>query len=302
MLHECPSCGYTTRYKCAMKAHLNRKTPCAKTTSTTMAVALSQIQGGRGADCDDSEGGGDIFDGTRYRNRRTKTDGSEVRCDLCGRGFNHRSALCRHKKTCNCGRAGTVSSLTSRVETDMAQMKDRYEELSDKINNNDVIKSSVTIYNTHINNNSFEINAFGRESVREISQDLLDTCLRRTSKGLLELVDHIRFDAEQNRNRNVRACITHPDIVEYHDGKAWQYGQKSHIVKRVVEQGHEIMQEHFDDHSDRLKKNMSHSMFDFVCSWLQKMERNNHIVYTDVMAEVYLLILNRSRDLSSSVS
>jgi len=174
-------------------------------------------------------------------------------------------------------------------------MKQKYDEICELLKgehrgeNKGAPAATITINNTHIN----QINAFGREQIRDISQDLLDTCLRRTSKGLIELVDHIRF--ENDRNRNVRASIFHPNIVEYHDGTNWQYGQKNRIVKKVVDQGHEIMQEHFEDNSDRLRQNMSNAMFDFVCSWLQKMERNNHAVYTDVMAEVYLLILNRSR-------
>jgi len=237
----------------------------------------------------------------KYRNPRTKTDGTEVRCDTCGHGFNHKSALSRHKKTCSARETQHASSSSS-MDTDMVQMKERYAELYELIKHSkggvtghgNMTGSTVTINNTQINHNQFEINAFGHENVCDISHAMLDMCLRRTSKGLLELVDHIRF--ENDRNRNVRASILHPNIVEYHDGKTWQYGQKSHIVKRVVDQGHEIMQEHFDDHSDRLKKNMSHAMFDFVCTWLQKMERNNHNVYTDVMSEVYLLILNRSRE------
>jgi uncharacterized membrane protein len=37
-------------------------------------------------------------------------------------------------------------------------------------------------------------------------------------------------------------------------------------------------------------------MFEYVNEWMRKMEKNNHRVYTDVMAEVYVLILNRSRE------
>ena len=288
-MHECPFCGYASRYKCALKAHLNRKRPC----SLDRRVG----EGGGSSVCPaDTKATSDVHappPHSHYKNRRTRIDGTEIRCDTCGSAFNHKSALCRHRKACAAAARQRQKGFFEYVhENDFADMKQKYDEICELLKgerSKSEKHAHITINNTHIN----QVNAFGREQINDISQDLLDSCLRRTSKGLIELVDHIRFENDQNRN--VRASIVHPNIVEYHDGTDWQYGQKNRIVKKVVDQGHEIMQEHFEDNSDRLRKFMSNAMFDFVCSWLRKMERNNHAVYTDVMAEVYLLILNRSR-------
>jgi len=39
---------------------------------------------------------------------------------------------------------------------------------------------------------------------------------------------------------------------------------------------------------------MSHAMFDYVERWMQKMQRTNHALYADVIADVYVLILNKT--------
>ena len=191
-------------------------------------------------------------------------------CETCGKIFRHTSSLTRHKRSCS-------------TKHEAQQQNERR-------------TPHISIVNNNIVNNNITINAFGREDLSTVTTDLLDACLKRTDKGLIDLVRRIRFDT--TGNQNVRADVSHPNLVEFHDGRSWQFATQKTILKTLVDQGHTLMQEHFDDNEDRLNRDWSRSMFNFVCSWLRKMEKQNHRMYEDVMAEVYVLILNRSKDVN----
>jgi hypothetical protein len=87
------------------------------------------------------------------------------------------------------------------------------------------------------------------------------------------------------------------EYIEYHNGDEWNYDVKGPVLKTIVDNGHRMMSEHFDDHTDRLKKHMSHAMFDYACDWLRKMEKHNISAYTEVMEKVFVLIVNQSNHL-----
>jgi hypothetical protein len=170
------------------------------------------------------------------------------------------------------------------LKKQVEELKKRVDEISERKN-----------YNFTINNNqnTININAFGREDTSGISQQVMDQCLRRTNVGLVDLVKHIHFDNASNHN--VKASIEHPNIVEFHDGNEWKYDLQKKVLRQIIDSGHRMMSDHFDDHTDRLKTEMSNALFHYVCDWLRKMEKSNHAAYVDVMERVFVLVLNQSR-------
>lgn len=125
-----------------------------------------------------------------------------------------------------------------------------------------------------------------------ITTPMLDKWLCKTSAGLVKLVKHVHF--ENASNCNVRADISHPQIIERHDGTNWKYDQKKEILYRIVNNSHRLMYRHFESHTQRLGKENSRSMFNYICDWFDKMEKLNHSAYADAMEKVYNLILNES--------
>jgi len=283
MAFRCRRCGYTTNHKHSLVSHLQRKSPCV--------IIPNEVD----------EFPGDISIGTllseltsqKYTCRRRTHTGvpSGVCCPSCGRVFSFGSTLSRHRANC----------IKTRRENTEAEERDkkRDSELADLRKEVNSLLASSSSQNppltlTQNNNYTININAFGKEDSSFITEQMLDSYVRKTNRGLVDLVERLHFTTESNRN--VRADVNHPHLIEYHDGRQWQYGIKGHLVKQIVDNGHEMISNHFDDHSIRLKGCMSHSMFEYVNEWMRKMEKNNHRVYTDVMAEVYVLILNRSRE------
>jgi len=122
----------------------------------------------------------------------------------------------------------------------------------------------------------------------------LTSFLRKTHNGLLELLEKIHFS--DVRNRNVKATFDRNDVVEYHDGNKWLFGQKDKILSRLIENGHGLMQNHFDENEDALRKSMSNSLFRHVAKWLDQMDEKQQEVYHNVLVDVFLLLINNTRN------
>jgi len=156
-----------------------------------------------------------------------------------------------------------------------------------------------TVNNNNQNIAHVHVNALGREDLSGITPELVDTCIRRTTKGLVELMEKIHFDTTAS-NQNLRASLLSPEQVEYFDGGTWKYGPRNRVVRQVVDTSHLIMSERYDDNQQGLRSTMSRAMYEFVDRWMNKMTRSNAQVYVDVMSEVYCSILNRTRDVVTS--
>jgi DNA-binding protein YbaB len=227
-------------------------------------------------------------------------DGTTFSCDSCGRVFNFKASLSRHKKSCD---AGVFPVLPVRYEErDDDAIKSLQKRCDDLQTQMEHIRERPTMTNTYINsnNNKVTINALGREDLTGITPELVETCIRRTTKGLAELMEKIHFDTSES-NHNLRASLQHPEQVEYHDGGDWKYGPKNRVVRQVVDSSHSIVRDHYDDNQQVLRNTVSNAMYDFIDRWMNKMTRSTAQVYMDVMSEVYCTILNRTRDIEKEV-
>jgi len=229
-------------------------------------------------------------------NSRTRLDGTTFKCDTCGRAFNFKGSLSRHRKNCD----ATVHARQCADENDpIKALQRRCDELQEQVEHIRERPTTNNTYNNTVNANNnriTNINALGQEDLTGITPELVDSCIRRTTKGLVELMKKIHFDTSES-NHNLRASLHHPEQVEYHDGGDWKYGPKNRVVRQVVDSSHSIMRDHYDDNQQVLRNTVSNAMYDFIDRWMNKMTRSTAQVYMDVMSEVYCTILNRTRDI-----
>lgn len=269
-MYACPNCDYITSRKSSLSCHLRRKRPCVR------RITPSQQQ-----------------DSSNGRSQQTQPlPATSYKCDQCEACFKFRSNLSRHKKTAHCG---TIVSHSEEKENDdqITNLKQEVERLREEVSRRP--STTTTNTNTHnITNNTININALGRENISGLTPEIITTCIKRTSKGLADLVEKIHFDATMNRN--IRATLQHPEHVEYFDGDRWKVGPRNRVMRQVVDSSHNIMSDHYDNNSQDVRNSMTISLFTFVHNWMQKMTRSNARAYADAMDEVYCCVLNRTRD------
>jgi len=284
---ECPRCGYSTPYRHSLLAHFRRKKPCphpphrndADRDTIDEVIAL------------------DLFNENQYRNSRTQE--SALACDGCCRKFSFRSALSRHRRLCTGGghHHACTQVVGSADAARVSELQKRCDELEKQME--DIRKRPMSTTNSN-NNNSYnnsynvQINALGNEDLTRITPELIDTCIRRTTKGLVELMEKIHFDTDVPSNHNLRASLQHPDHIRYHDGEGWVYGPRNRVVRDVVNSSHNIMSNRYDDSQQEMRKSMSNAMYEFVDRWMNKMTKSNAQMYVDVMSEMYCALLNKT--------
>ena len=296
--YRCPRCGYNTPHRQSLLQHLRRKKPCLLPGASLSDNERLDIDAQTQRIYHDLE----KLKGSKSR---TRVDGTAFVCNTCGQRFNFRASLSRHCKSCASSSSALVTEQKQRQQRnadDDARIQDLqrgYVLLKNEIE--DLRRRPVCTTNNYNNghstiNNNVQINALGHEDLTHITPQLVDTCIRRTTKGLVELMEKIHFDSG-TCNHNVRASLTHPEQVEYHDGDSWKFAPRNRIVRQVVDSSHHIMSNRYDDNQQELRSSMSHAMYEFVDRWMNKMTKTNAQVYVDVMSEAYCAILNRSREL-----
>jgi len=287
-MYRCHRCDYSTPHRHVLKAHLSKKKSCEDKNDNRIVVNDDLSVATSTEEESSPLQNQQRYVGGRKMNKRTKQDGTAFEC-ACGRCFNQKHNLYRHRKTC----LQVTNSATSVTQDYMRNLESKVTQLQERVQAlSNTPSSSTTNTSNNVTINNIQVNAFGREDMSGVSEQVLDACLRRTDAGLADLIKNIHFD--NACNRNVRARIENKEYIECHDGTDWNYKRKDPVLKNIVDNGHRIMSEHFDDHTDRLKKNMSHALFDYVCDWLRKMEKSNYRMYTEVMETVFLLIINQS--------
>ena len=266
-MYSCPRCDYVTSRKSSLSSHLKRKRPC--TLPRSQASCANSLQ-------------------------QTQEPTGDFECGICYARFKFRSNLSRHKRTAH-GGAMIVQHDTNQEDDRITNLQQEVERLREEVRR----RPSTTTTNTNItnNNNTINVNALGREDIGCLTPELITRCIKRTSKGLADLVEKIHFDA--TTNRNIRATLQHPGHVEYFDGDRWKVGPRNRVMRQVVDSSHNIMSDHYDNNAQDVRNSMTISLFTFVHNWMQKMTRSNARAYADAMDEVYCCVLNRTRDFTN---
>ena len=172
-------------------------------------------------------------------------------------------------------------------------MENEISSLRQELHDRPVSQTNTISHHQNNNNLQININAFGREDTSSLTPDIITRCIKKTTKGLAELIEHLHFDIATNRN--LRTTLDHPEQVEYYNGQNWKYGPRARLMREVVDSGHNLMSEHYD--SQDVRESMTVSLYNFVDGWMKKMNRSNAATYADAMNEVYCCVLNRTREL-----
>ena len=284
LLLQCARCHYIGDTRQSIYRHLTRQHPCYPIYSSRechdLLADFEQKWKARRA----------IAGPKRSKDAKSASASPKVCCE-CGNTFAFASSLSRHKQTACKGRStnqGVPTAVDARQPSTVSCPQQAH-----TINNNN---SNNTIHTTNTINNNIIINALGNESLEHITPAFLDQCVRRTNKGIVELIERIHFDPDTPENCNIKATNVKLPLVKYNDGVRWKWGRKDHLLDQIVDRGHGLMQEHFDDNEVAMKDKMSDTMFDHIRKWMDRMQEKDKRTWESVITDIYILILNATVD------
>lgn len=278
--YSCLICGLQSSTKQVIINHLKRKKPCTPVNTEVehdRALLIKELT------------------------KRTYRDDC-VECQFCERKFNLKSSLYRHQKVC---KKSPERDLLKKVEEMQASrhedlkkfdaMKTMLEHLEAKINN-----TTTNSYNNNtVINNTQVINGFGQEDTSHLTSQFLDRCVKKTNMGLIDLLDKLHFGAGHGRNANVRITNRKLPLAEVNDGNQWKFVKKDKAINDMVDRGQDILQEHLDEHQERIKEQLSTSMWLHIQEYFERMEVRDDATIRDIIDDVYIMLLNKTRELSS---
>lgn len=148
-----------------------------------------------------------------------------------------------------------------------------------------------------INGNQINIvvNAFGRETREHLTPAFIEQCVRRTDKGLLQLLKMLHFSNDAPGNNNVKLASIKRGDMQVFDGERWSFHPRERVVTQMITAGHGIMQEHFDDHEDEIRARMRQSLFDYIQAWLNGIQNDEQQYVRPLVQDVLALIKTYAR-------
>lgn len=264
---KCRRCGYEAAYKHCLLRHLRRKNPCALSGE---AIATDEL----------------------VRDLLTDDRERHYKCEHCNKAFTNRVSKCKHKKVCpyktTCSQEENLLTLLSSMQQEIRELRHHNDRVT--ITNN--ITNNLNHQKVHVC-----LNAFGKEDTSHLTTQFLDRCVRKTNVGLVELLDQLHFGSRDGSNANVRITNRKLPLAEVSDGANWKFMKKDKVIHQMVDRGQDLLQEHLEENQDRIRQQLSESMWEHIQAFFERMEVRDEATIRDILDDVYIMLLNKTREL-----
>lgn len=301
-MYHCRRCGYETDKKKDFKKHLYRKIPCV---ANEADLTKEDFRG--------------LY--PEFFEIKVK----KYQCEFCRKHFSTSQTKYIHKRICPVkngriqdihtaqatARATTqaISQTTTpsvdsipepsteieKLRTEMHILQERMDRLQNPSHATPVVTQNQ---NQCVN---IQINAFGKETTAHLTEPFLTRCVKRTNLGLIQLLERLHYDPHVKENATVRILNKKLPLAEVRDERGeWTYARKDKTLANMMDRGQEILQEHFDDNQEEIRESLSETMYDYIVKWFEKMEDKDKEVLEDVLTDIYVLVLNKSRELNKA--
>lgn len=275
----CPRCGFESKFKRAIIAHLQRKTLCTPT--------IQDIS---------------VDDAIKSLKRTIKYNDITYKCQFCDKVFNSTGNRSKHEKICKCN-AGSDSDIDLREEllklkSEMADIKNNKASI---INNNNTTNTNshntTTTTNSHNNiQNNINIVNFGKEDVDFLSDAFIRNCVLKLTHGLVDLTKEIHFNPTKPEYHNVtNTNIRAPYLDVYKDGK-WQHEEKNQVLDTLIKRYVSILSSHYDEHEDEIRRNIPKTKMTLVENFLNDAIDGTSESIKNLRKAIFILITN-NRDM-----
>lgn len=275
--YKCKRCGYTATTKGNLKQHWNRKRICPAHLGD---ISIEYLR-------------------SELANVTNSSDDRKFACDKCQKKFSTAQGKYQHKRDFCKETSNTLDdSVQDTIQIMHKEMQELKNELSLLKNQTTIVANNTTTTTQQmIQVNQQVINAFGQERLDHISSHFLNQCVRRTDQGLIALLEKLHFDPVVNgENANVRITNRKLPLVEVNDGRQWKFEKKEKILNRMVDKGQDILQEHLEGNQERIKEQLSDSMWEHVQGFFERIDVRDETTIRNILDDVYIMLLNKTRE------
>ena len=227
------------------------------------------------------------------RHVSTKSHNNRANCTAmyvcaCGKSFQQRQSLSRHKKNCNVTDQmlqETNQNKLERLEKQNEELQKRVEELlMAQETKNSITQNIETQQNIHIH-----INAFGQENYDYIDDKTVESCLDKIYKSVPAIIKKLHFDPEHPENHNIK--ITNrklPYASVMGENQKWKVVDKKNAIEDMVNNGFNILDEKYPT----VKTKMSVKKQNHFEGFHEKFMNEDKELHKQLKTDVELLVLN----------
>ena len=230
---------------------------------------------------------------------RISTENKDLHiCTTCQKGFSYLSGLYRHRAKCKENQVKDPPKLD--LETEFQKLQKKIEVLeknaiannTTKIENQNIKTQNNTINNIKNQKNNIIINCFGNENLTHLTDKVIISCMNQIYGSIPLLIEKIHFDPEHPENHNVKITNTKlPHAKIMNSKKEWQVVNKKDTIHSMVENGYNMLDEHFQEKSHKLEEMKQRHFRDFQT----KYEEADKDTMKGIKEKVEFLVIHNSR-------
>jgi hypothetical protein len=263
--YECKRCGFTTKFKCSLIKHLQKKVACeARIMDIPREVLINEYV------------------------KTPRSDGYD--CEFCGKFFQNAQGKYQHKLRCK-GRHHLqdekLEHLEAKIEELQKMILTQPHIISTTINN-----TTHTTQNIQHNNIIINLKPFGSENMSHIEHDkqFLTSCLLQ--RDIKSLIESIHCDKDHPENHNVRIKSLKQDLMETNvDGK-WIITDKEETLDELINKGYRVFRFHSHKNKiDILDECDDSDEYEDIMNWLESIYEDNKM-RKPIKRQLLILFLN----------
>ena len=249
-----------------------------------------------------------------------------IKCSYCSKSFKNRSSLNRHFK--NCKFVPVTKTDLEDIETKIAKKIEGVLP-SSSAKNFQTINNTINATTNNTNNfiyvdnrtngdKTMNLNAFGKEQLDFISNDLMKNIITHPECGIIKLIEHVHFNKKQPENQNIHMVNKKEPYVEVFNGKKWEKQDKKTAIQNMITTKKDIMDDYFDEQvekniitkfiqssystfSEMLDEYIRKSLGEYDDVIKNRVIRKCHRLYKEIFKSAELLLINNKKSSSIAV-
>ena len=236
---------------------------------------------------------------SKKHKKRISTENKLHLCSICQKNFSYLSNLCRHRTKCREKQAKEENKKNAvppkvDLETEVQKLREENELLKKEknatIHNITKVGKQTNIKNQ--TNNNIIINCFGNENLTHLTDKVIISCMNQIYGSIPLLIEKIHFDPAHPENHNVKITNTKlPHAKIMNSKKEWQVVNKKDTIHSMVENGYNMLDEHFQEKSHKLEEMKQKHFRDFQA----KYEEADKDTMKGIKEKVEFLVIHNSR-------